>query len=82
MTYVERNVVEPKGIVQVHKDYWWWCVEGDPKRALFATWKASDIGSPQCNANEELARVVGTKLGHDQRAKLIQIPMAFVPWEC
>lgn len=79
--YVERDVVDPNGIVQVKKDYWWWCVEGDPKRALFFCPNGRGVGSPQCNYDENLARLVGQKLGHDKRAQLIQIPMAFSPWE-
>ena len=78
MTYVERNVLDTNGIVQVFRDYWWWCVDGDPKRALFF------CGSPQCNFKQELAEAVGGRLGHNERAKLVRIPLALValvPWE-
>jgi hypothetical protein len=79
--YKERNVVDPKGIVQVMKNYWWWCVVGDPTRALFYAPRKSGIGSPQCNPIEAVAQRVGENLGHDKRAQLIQIPLAFSPWE-
>lgn len=79
--YRERNVVDPKGIVQVMKDYWWWCVDGDPTRALFYAPRRSEIGSPQCNQVEAVSRRVGENLGHDKRAQLVHIPVAFSPWE-
>ena len=79
--YKERNVVDPKGIVRVMRDYWWWCVGGEPTRALFYAPRRSELGSPQCNSNEIVARKVGTSLGHDMRAELIKIPLAFSPWE-
>jgi hypothetical protein len=81
MDYVERNVVEPKGIVQVHRDYWFWCVDGDPKRALFYTGGRRGYGHPQCNSSQTTAQRVGESLKHDTRAQLVQIPLAFVPWE-
>jgi hypothetical protein len=79
--YVERNVIDPKGIVQVYRDSWFWCVEGDPKRALFYTAGRRGVGSPQCNLNQAVAQRVGENLKHDTRAQLVQIPMAFIPWE-
>lgn len=78
--YIERNVVDPEGIVQVYKDRWWWCVEGDPKRALFYRRHKRDVGSPQCNGSQALAESVGANLKHAERAQLIHIPLAFVPW--
>lgn len=79
--YKERNVIDPKGIVQVMKGFWWWCIDGDPTKALFYAPKRKEIGSPQCNSVEAVARTVGARLGHDQRAQLVQIPVAFSPWE-
>jgi hypothetical protein len=82
--YVTRNVVDPKGVVQVYKNFWWWCEDGDPTKALFYVGLLRgrrDIGSPQCNANQEIAERVGVRLEHTLRAKLIQIPLAFVPWD-
>jgi hypothetical protein len=84
MMYFEQDVLEPThSIVSVYRDYWWWCVEGDPKRALF--WRSSDrdrVGHAQCNHSKECAEAVGKRLGHDTRATLVQIPLAFAPWEC
>lgn len=79
--YKEVNVIEPNGVVQVFKNYWWWCVEGDPTRALFYAPGKRDVGSPQCNFNHALALRIGESLAHEQRAKLIQIPLAFAPWD-
>jgi hypothetical protein len=78
--YVERNVLDTNGIVQVFRDYWWWCIEGDPKRALFFC-MLRGIGSPQCNLKREIAEAIGERLGHNKCAKLVQIPLALVPWE-
>lgn len=79
--YTPRNVVEPKGIVQVMRDSWWWCIDGDPTKAIFYTPRRKGVGSPQCNSNRAIAERVGQSLGHDMRAQLIQIPLAFAPWE-
>lgn len=79
--FVERNVVDPSGIVQVYKNFWWWCIDGDPKRAIFYRLTPRSTGSPQCNSNESIARGVGEKLGYPEGAQLIHIPLAFVPWE-
>lgn len=79
--YIERNVIDPKGIVQVYRDYWWWCVDGDAKRALFYSPRKKGVGSAQCNHSQAVAAHVGNNLGHDMRAQLIQIPLAFSPWE-
>ena len=80
-SFITHNVIEPKGIVQVYRDFWWWCLDGDPSRALFYRPRKRGCGSPQCNSSEAVVRKVGEGLGHDKRAKLIQIPLAFVPWE-
>lgn len=81
--FVERNVVDPSGIVQVYKNYWWWCVEGDPTRAIFFVRGRSsrDIGSAQCNHSQEIAQAVGEKMDYSTWAQLVQIPLAFVPWK-
>ena len=79
--YIERNVVEPKGIVQVFRDHYWWCVDGDPKRALFFSPNKRGDGSPQCNCVQAIAQSIGESLGHVNTAKLVFISLAFVPWE-
>lgn len=79
--YITHNVLDPTGIVQVYKDYWWWCVDGDPKKALFYRPGRRGFGSPQCNSNKTISERVGKNLGHDKRAQLIQIPVALSPWE-
>ena len=79
--YITRDVITPEGIVQVHRDFWWWCEGGDPTKALFYRPGKRGSGAPQCNLDPVLAKSVGERLGHDQRAELIQIPLAFVPWE-
>jgi hypothetical protein len=79
--YVEYNAIDPTGIVQVYRNYYWWCVDGDPKRALLYKPHRSQIGAPQCNANETLARAVGERLQHDKYAMLVKLKLAFAPWE-
>lgn len=82
--YIERNVIEPTGIVQVYKNYWWWCVNGDPTRAIFYKGMYSRIiGSPQCNANKRICEMVNAnnRMNYPEGTQLIQIPLAFVPWE-
>lgn len=79
--YVTHDVINPRGVVCVYRDSWWWCIDGDPSKALFYKVGRKGHGSPQCNMNKTVAELVGSNLGHDKRAQLIQIPMAFVPWE-
>ncbi len=80
-SYVAVNVVDPSDVVQVYKDFWWWCLDGDPTKAIFYKCNIrGGIGSPQCNSNKEIAETVGKRLKHNERAQLIQIPLAFVPW--
>lgn len=84
MEWIERNILpdEAKGIVQVYRNYWWWCAGGDPSKALFYQDRRSDIGSPQCNSNESCSRKLGVSLGHDKRGyQLVLVPFALVPWE-
>lgn len=81
LDYTERNVVDPSGIVQVFCDYWWICAEGDPKRAMFYT-RGRGVGSPQCNANKAIMETLATPLrAYGAAVEIIQIPLAFVPWE-
>jgi hypothetical protein len=79
--YIYRDVTDPKGIVQVYRDYWWWCKDGDPKLAMFYRPWNRGYGSAQCNSNKVCAEVVGKSLGYESIASLVQIPLAFVPWE-
>jgi len=80
--YVERNVVEPTGVVQVYRDFWWWCAEGDPKRALFYVRDVRDVGLPQCNLSREICKSRERRLrrGSSHPVTLVQIPFAFEPW--
>lgn len=79
--YIYRDVTDPKGIVQVYRDYWWWCKNGDPKHAMFYRPRSRGYGSAQCNSSKACAEGVGVQLGYPDVAQLIQIPLAFVPWE-
>ena len=78
--YLTVNVIDPEGVVAVYRDHWWWCVDGDPTKALFyrGHWR---IGTPQCNSNKKVSEMIGAKLGYHEFASLIQIPLAFVPYE-
>ncbi len=86
--YIERDVIHPSGIVQVYKDYWWWCVNGDPTRAIFYCYKgkypyARRMGAPQCNADKRICQMKNADncMNYPEGTQLIQIPLAFVPWE-
>lgn len=79
---VTRDVTQPDGIVQVYRNFWWWCVDGDPRKALFYCPRGRrDVGSPQCNQSEAVAKRIGEDLHYVECAQMVQIPLAFVPWE-
>lgn len=79
--YITRDVVNPKGIVHVYRDFWWWCVDGDPTKAIFYRRGQRGPGSPQCNSSQMIAQGVGAVLRYPAEAKLVQIQIAFAPWE-
>lgn len=79
--FVTFDVVNPQGIVQVYRNYWWWCVDGDPTKAIFYKTSSRSPGHAQCNSNKEIAQGVGDKQPYPVGAQLVQIPLAFVPWE-
>lgn len=70
-----KDVTEPKEGLVVYKDAYWFCVDGDPKQALF-------FGKfPQCNKNKN---VQDWMMKQDQYAKqgnlqIVLIETAFVP---
>ena len=75
--YVTRDVTVAKGVVRVIKDHWWWCVNGDAKKAVFyVARRPRDIGSPQCNTSRWLAERIMPSL---PGALLVKIETAFVP---
>src|ERR1700722_18716194 len=77
--YRTLDVIEPKGIVQVYNERWWWCVDGNPEKAIFYTGsnKRNYPGSPQCNGNKTITERI---IPNVQDAQLVFVPRAFVPW--
>ncbi len=78
--YRTIDVLEPKGIVQVYNDRWWWCVDGKPEKAVFyfGRNKRNYPGSPQCNGNKAISEKIPVSI---ENAQLVFVPRAFVPWE-
>ena len=80
--YVLRDVTNPRGVVRVLRDHWWWCVDGDPRKAVFyiggGRFAGRRIGSPQCNSNRAITERIPVPFGS---AVIRQIPLAFVPAE-
>lgn len=85
MTTVIRNkyrtydVTEPANGCEVFKDRYWFCVNGDPAKALMFGY------SPQCNKSESILEHRLKKLPHTLPLKtypniqIVFIPNAFVP---
>jgi hypothetical protein len=80
--YVLRDVTDPRGVVRVLRDHWWWCVDGDPRKAVFyighGRFAKPRVGSPQCNSNRSISERIPVPF---ETAVLCQIPMAFAPVE-
>lgn len=78
--YRTVDVTRLKGVVQVLDDRWFWCVNGDPKQAIFYTGsdKRRYPGSPQCNGSKAISERVVPPL---DGAELVFVKQAFVPWE-
>jgi hypothetical protein len=78
--YVIRDVTDPKGVVRVLRDKWWWCVDGDPRKAVFFIGRGRlarrHVGSPQCNSNRWITERITTPF---ESAVVTQIQLAFVP---
>jgi hypothetical protein len=70
----EQNIAA----MDIHKNWWWACIDGDPTKALFyKTSKYSEWYSPQCNSD---SRVITSLPGiWPESAKPVQIPLSFVP---
>lgn len=78
--YGTLDVLEPKGIVQVYDNRWWWCLDGDPRKAIFyhGRDKRRYPGSPQCNGNKSISERIPVPFDN---AALVFVPRAFVPWK-
>lgn len=79
--YVIRDVTDPRGTVRVLRDHWWWCVDGDPRKAIFYVGRPNSrrhVGSPQCNSNRAITERITTPF---ETASVCQIPIAFIPVE-
>lgn len=74
--YRTRDVSEPRGVVRVMKDRWWWCIAGDASRALFYVGKNARFASPQCNVNRAICERI--RPPHPD-AELVYLPVAFAP---
>jgi hypothetical protein len=91
--YFEFNVLEPYSCSNFFQVYWnryWWCVDGDPRRAVFYYGGENDkiiqplIMYPQCHISEKTARhlLKNSALQNKEDISIVLIPMAFVPHKC
>src|SRR5688572_6202342 len=70
--------------VEIYKNYWWACVDGDPKKAVFYSW-SSKYRTPQCNLNKSImdhVYVSGSAVDRigkalEKKVEIVQIPMAY-----
>lgn len=70
--YITKDVETPRnGMFQVYVDYYWWCEDGDPKKAVFY-----HRYSAQCNANRKVLE--NMKSPYDG-CKIVQIPVSYIP---
>lgn len=80
--YVLRDVTDPRGVVRVLRDRWWWCVDGDPRKAVFyigrGRFARRHVGSPQCNGNRLITERIPVPF---ESASIVLVPIAFVPAE-
>jgi hypothetical protein len=78
--FVVRDVTDPRGVVRVLRDHWWWCLDGDHQRAVFyiGRTKRPRAGSPQCNSNRSITERIKVPF---EQAVIRRIPIAFVPVE-
>jgi len=69
--------------IQVFKNFYWLCVDGDPTKALFY----GNYYAPQCNQNKSILEhryAKGTqaeRIGNliEAEVKIVQIPLAYSP---
>ena len=66
----------PFGVVRVVDKHWWWCVDGDPKKALF---KIGDPMSPVANRHEDIA-ASWNFIDPKHSAQLVYIERAYCPF--
>ena len=78
--YIIRDVTNPRGVVRALRDHWWWCIDGEPSKAVFYIGRGRGlrVGSPQCNSNRAITERIPVPF---ERASIYQIPVAFVPVE-
>jgi hypothetical protein len=80
--YVIRDVTSPVGVVRVLRDRWWWCLDGDPRKAVFyigrGRFASRRAGSPQCNGNKAITERIPVPF---PSAVVCHVPIAFVPVE-
>ena len=76
ITYKEVTIVEPLAgqVVRVMPPMFYWCREGDPKRALFYN------HSVQGNRDGRICEIVGERLKY-KNASIVFLERAFIP-EC
>ena len=77
---VETITTAKNGLYQVRVNAYWPTVERDGKDCvMFYGGNSHYKGTPQCNLYKEIAEAVTDKLYPE--AKIVQLPIAYVPWE-
>jgi hypothetical protein len=78
----EKDDEVATGVVQIFKNFWFMCADGDPKRAL--VYKGFAL---QCNADERVMNHVYSQQTIDLFAKegieikIVRLPMAYRKWD-
>jgi hypothetical protein len=73
--YAIRDVTNPRGFVRVIRDHWWWCLDGDPTRAVIYVGKKKTFHSPQCNSHRSIVERIAVPF---ESAVVCHVPLAFV----
>lgn len=69
-----QDVVTPKnGVYKVYVNYYWWCEDGDPKKAIIFKGFA-----PQCNSDR---RILEGSNPPYTGCEIVKIPVAYREWE-
>lgn len=78
MTYVPvSEATQPRnGVYQIRKDYYWSVVDKDGIDCIMLYRGYS----PQCNSDKSIVEQVNGRLYPE--AKIVQLPVVYVPWEC
>ncbi len=77
--FTDDSKEQNSAAMDIHKNWWWACIDGDPTKALFyKTSNYNEYYSPQCNSNEAIIKSSVTSMYPDGWQP-VQVPIAFIP---